>query len=66
MVFVYNNSCMSRPRNEEPTVVRSFRFTERDVERLRVLAERLELPEVVVVRQALKEKAERAEERETP
>ena len=49
----------SMPRPKPPTVVKSFRFTERDVERLRALAEKLELPEPVVVRQALKEKAER-------
>lgn len=51
-----NGPAASAPRFEH---VRSLRFSEKDVERLRALSEKLELSEVVVVRQAVKEKAER-------
>jgi predicted transcriptional regulator len=48
-----------RPEGSIYPHVRSLRFSDRDLERLRRLAEKLELPEVVIIRQALKEKAER-------
>ena len=48
-----------RPEGKSYPHVRSLRFSEKDVERLRALSEKLELSEVVVIRQAVKEKAER-------
>lgn len=46
-----------RPAGKAYPHVRSMRFSDRDVERLDKLAEKLEMPDVMVVRQALREMA---------
>lgn len=48
-----------RPEGKPYPFVRSLRFSKKDVERLRALSQKLEVPEVTVIRLAIKEKAER-------
>ena len=48
-----------RPRGRRLVHVRALRLGDVDAERLRLLSEKLELPEGAVIRQAIKEKAER-------